>query len=47
MNVTSITIGLPVTNLERAGAWYERCFELDQHIDPASDIREYQVAPGV
>jgi predicted enzyme related to lactoylglutathione lyase len=46
MELTSITIGIPVGNLEMASQWYERCLELKAHIEPATDIREYQIFPG-
>lgn len=46
MNLTSITIGIPVTSLDKASRWYEQCLELKAHIEPASDVREYEIFPG-
>lgn len=46
MEFTSITIGMPVKDVEEASQWYERCFDLKAPINPAPDIREYQIYPG-
>jgi catechol 2,3-dioxygenase-like lactoylglutathione lyase family enzyme len=46
LKLTSVTIGIPVTSVEQASDWYERCLELEGHIDPAADIREYELVPG-
>jgi lactoylglutathione lyase len=46
VELTSVTIGIPVGNLKEASQWYERCLELKGHIEPATDIREYQIFPG-
>ena len=46
MNFTSVTIGVPVRSVVEASRWYERCLRLTGHIDPASDIREYELVPG-
>lgn len=46
MNLTSVTIGVPVRSIQEASRWYERCLELQGHINPAPDIREYELLPG-
>lgn len=45
MNLTSVTICLPVRKLEQAARWYERCLQLKDPIDPAPGIREYELSP--
>lgn len=45
MNLTSITISVPVKSIHEASRWYERCLELKGHIDPAPGIREYELRP--
>lgn len=45
MKLTSVTIGVPVKNVDEASRWYERCLGLKDSIDPASDIREYELLP--
>ena len=46
MNLTSVTIGVPVKSLAKASRWYEQSLGLEAHIDPASGIREYELLPG-
>jgi catechol 2,3-dioxygenase-like lactoylglutathione lyase family enzyme len=46
MNVTSITVGIPVSDLRVAVRWYQRVLELDRGIEPAPGIREFEVSPG-
>ena len=42
--VQSITVGLPVTDLERSVEWYRRTFELDDpDLEPAEGIVEFRV----
>jgi lactoylglutathione lyase len=46
VDVTSVTMGLPVGDLPRAAQWYQRVFELgepDPH--PADGVLEFQVGP--
>ena len=45
MNLTSITICVPVKSIDQASRWYESCLELTEHIDPAPGIREYELRP--
>ncbi len=45
MNLTSITICVPVKSIDEASRWYEPCLELKGHIDPAPGIREYELRP--
>jgi catechol 2,3-dioxygenase-like lactoylglutathione lyase family enzyme len=46
MKVTSITVGIPVSDLHVAVRWYQRVLELDRGIEPAPGIREFEVSPG-
>ena len=46
MELTSITIGIPVADLDQAARWYEKSLELSASIEPAPDIREYEIYPG-
>jgi predicted enzyme related to lactoylglutathione lyase len=44
MNITSATIGIPVTDLGLAQLWYEAVFELDvPELEPVEGIVEYRV----
>lgn len=44
MLVQSVTVGLPVTDLERSVEWYRRTFELDDpDLEPAEGIVEFRV----
>ena len=45
MDLTSITICVPVKSIDQASRWYESCLELKGHIDPAPGIREYELRP--
>jgi hypothetical protein len=45
MKVTSITVGIPVSDL-RVARWYQRVLELDRGMEPAPSIREFEVSPG-
>lgn len=46
MEITSVTIGLPVRDLERAVDWYRRVFELpDPELEPADGVVEFQLGP--
>nr|WP_300148573.1 VOC family protein [Propionicimonas sp.] len=44
MLVQSVTVGLPVTDLERSVEWYRRAFQLDDpDLEPAEGIVEFRV----
>lgn len=43
LNVNSITVGLPVSNLEKSASWYEKLLMSDEKISPVEGIVEYQI----
>ena len=43
LNVKSITVGLPVSNLEKSASWYEKILMSDEKISPVKGIIEYQI----
>ncbi|MGX7201339.1 glyoxalase [Enterococcus plantarum] len=43
LNVKSVTVGLPVSNLEEAASWYEKLLMSDEKISPVEGIIEYQI----
>lgn len=44
MDVQSVTVGLPVSDLERAAAWYRRVFALSTpNLAPADGVVEFQL----
>lgn len=43
LNVKSITVGLPVSNLEKSASWYEKILMSDEKISPVEGIIEYQI----
>jgi lactoylglutathione lyase len=46
VDVTSVTMGLPVGDLPRAAQWYQRVFELGEpDLHPADGVLEFQVGP--
>lgn len=46
MTVTSATIGLPVSDLQEAEAWYRRVFELTApSVEPAPGVLEIMLGP--
>src|ERR1700742_31114 len=46
MDVTSVTVGLPVSDLPRAVQWYQRVFDLGEpDLNPADGVLEFQVGP--
>jgi hypothetical protein len=45
MKVTSITVGIPVSDIRVAVRWYQRVLELDRCIEPAPR-REFEVSRG-
>lgn len=45
MEITSLTVGVPVTDLTAAVAWYRRVLELDQpDLEPDDSVVEFDVA---
>ena len=46
MDITTVTVGLPVSNLERAIDWYRAAFELPAvELEPAYGIVEFRLGP--
>jgi lactoylglutathione lyase len=46
MDIASATVGLPVSDLQKAIDWYRRVFELDApDLEPAEGVVEFQVGP--
>lgn len=43
---TSVTVGLPVRDLDSARAWYERVLGKVADIEPVPGILEFEVHPG-
>ena len=44
MHATSITIGIPVSDLQAARRWYEKVLDVSEpDLEPVADIVEYQV----
>lgn len=44
MDITSVTVGLPVTDIEASCLWYGAVFErLDPDLEPAAGIAEYEI----
>ncbi|WP_086443681.1 VOC family protein [Candidatus Enterococcus lemimoniae] len=43
LNVKSVTVGLPVSNLEAAASWYGKLLMSDEKITPVEGIIEYQI----
>ncbi|WP_430607191.1 hypothetical protein IGJ55_000327 [Enterococcus sp. AZ170] len=43
LNVKSITVGLPVSNLEASACWYEKLLMSDEKINPVEGVIEYPV----
>lgn len=46
MRLTSVTVGIPVTDLAAAAAWYRRLLYARAEIEPADGIHEFDVLPG-
>lgn len=44
MSAVSVTIGVPVSDLEAASRWYEQVFGKPHDIEPVPGIREFEVA---
>lgn len=46
MDVTTVTVGLPVSDLDRAIEWYRTAFELPPaELEPAYGIVEFRLGP--
>lgn len=46
MDVSSVTVGLPVSDLQAAVIWYRRVLELPEpDLEPADGVVEFQVGP--
>jgi predicted enzyme related to lactoylglutathione lyase len=44
MEITSVTVGLPVTDLEASCLWYGAVFErADPDLEPAEGVAEYEI----
>jgi lactoylglutathione lyase len=46
MRATSITVGVPVTDLDAAKRWYEQILGIGSGIEPVRGIYEYEVSRG-
>ncbi|GAA5165548.1 VOC family protein [Pseudonocardia eucalypti] len=46
MELASVTVGLPVSDLPRATEWYRRVFDLGEpDLEPAEGVVEFQLGP--
>ena len=46
VDVSSVTVGLPVSDLARAIGWYQRVFEMaGPDLEPADDVVEFRLGP--
>jgi hypothetical protein len=46
VDVSSVTVGLPVSDLSRAVQWYQHVFGLgDPDLQPAASVLEFRVGP--
>ena len=43
LNVKSITVGLPVSNLEKSASWYEKLLMSDEKLIPVDGVIEYPI----
>ncbi|MGX7245910.1 VOC family protein [Enterococcus quebecensis] len=43
LNVKSVTVGLPVSNLEESAIWYEKILMSDEKINPVEGVIEYPI----
>ncbi|EAD8644304.1 VOC family protein [Listeria monocytogenes] len=43
LNAKSITIGLPVSDLEKSAIWYEKLLMSDEKLVPVEGVIEYQI----
>ena len=46
IETTSITVGVPVGDLEEATRWYTRVLNAGPELEPVRGIREFEVRPG-
>ncbi|MBA3371979.1 MAG: VOC family protein [Actinomycetota bacterium] len=44
MEATSVTVGVPVTDLRRASTWYGRVLDRQADLEPVDGIVEFEVA---
>lgn len=46
VDVSSVTVGLSVSDLARAISWYQRAFEMEgPDLEPADDVVEFRLGP--
>ncbi|ENR1390394.1 VOC family protein, partial [Listeria innocua] len=43
LNAKSITVGLPVSDLEKSASWYEKILMSDEKLTPVEGVIEYQI----
>ena len=43
LNAKSITVGLPVSNLEQSASWYEKLLMSDEKLIPVDGVIEYLI----
>lgn len=43
LNAKSITVGLPVSNLEKSASWYEKLLMSDEKLMPVDGVIEYSI----
>jgi lactoylglutathione lyase len=43
LNAKSITVGLPVSNLEQSASWYEKLLMSDEKLIPVEGVIEYSI----
>lgn len=43
LNTKSITVGLPVSNLEKSASWYEKLLMSDEKLIPVDGVIEYSI----
>jgi hypothetical protein len=46
MRATSITVGVPVSDLDGARRWYEQVLGIGPGIEPVRGVHEYEVSRG-
>ena len=47
MDVTSLTVGLPVSDLQRSREWYARLLQSDETpLEPVDGVLEHELSPG-
>lgn len=43
LNAKSVTVGLPVSNLEKSASWYEKILMSDEKLIPVDGVIEYPI----